>query len=65
MRYRIEANIFGKGFEDCEPQIVHTDDKGDAEVVFRFFLDAGVRPVRMFDGDEHVMSAENGRRRSC
>jgi len=67
MRYRIEANIFGEGFEDCEPQTVHTDDRSDAEVVFRFFLDNSVRPVKMIDTEDsrESMWAENGIRHGC
>lgn len=67
MRHVIQANMHGKGFEDCEPQTYQTDDRGDAETLFRFLLDAGIRPVRLFDmkGEHMPMKAENGIRTGC
>lgn len=72
MSYRIEANIHGKNFIDLPASfaVIHIEDSCDAEDVFKFFLDNGVRPVRLFDEDEDednqlLKRAENGIRRSC
>lgn len=67
-RYRIEANLLGKGCEDLDPQVFHTSDLSDAEILFRVLLDHGVRPLRLIDqdeGDRLIMKAENGIRRGC
>lgn len=67
-RYRIEANLLGKGCEDLDPQVFHTSDISDAEVLFRVLLDHGIRPLRLIDqdeGDRLIMKAENGIRTSC
>lgn len=60
MRYRIEVNLIGDG-----EQVMRFDDFEDADITFKYFLDAGVRPVRLFDGSEHVKSADGAIRRSC
>ncbi len=60
MRYRVEANLIGDG-----EQVMHFDDFEDADITFQYLLDAGARPVRLFDGDELLKRAENGIRRSC
>ena len=65
MRYRIEVNLLGEQFNDAEPTTLYTDNRSEAEITFGFFLDAKVRPVRLFDGDELLKSAENGIRRGC
>ena len=66
-RYRIEANLHGEGFEDCIPATYLTNDLNDAEGLFRYFLDRGVRPVRLIDrkDDRIMMKAENGIRSGC
>lgn len=67
MRYRIEANILGVIAVDRYLETVHTDDRNTAEIVFKFFLDNGVRPVRLIDkeGEHSMMEAANGRRLGC
>lgn len=68
MRYRIEANLLGRGFENDRAETVYTDDEDVATMMFRFFLDNGIRPVRLIDQDECdvvVMKAENGMRTGC
>lgn len=67
MRYRIEANLYGKGYEDLEPHTVYTDDHDTAKTVFNFFLTNDVRPVRLIDteGEHYIMKAENGIRTGC
>ncbi len=64
MRYKIEASVPVNDSEEIEVWFEH---EYDANVLFKFLLDARARPIRLVDTKTNTLlkSAENGIRTSC